>query len=56
MFDNLLFQPASVQLAEDLKRGVLPNALLFSGNSASGKLTCALELARVLSCIERPAG
>jgi len=56
MFDNLLFQPASVQLAEDLKRGVLHNALLFSGNSASGKLTCALELARVLSCIERPAG
>ena len=56
MFENLLFQPASLQLSEDIRQGQLPNALLFAGPPASGKLTCALELARVLSCTARPAG
>lgn len=56
MFDNLLYQSASIQLEEDIKKGVMPNAILFSGPSASGKLTCALELARILSCTENPKG
>ncbi len=56
MFENLLFQPASQQLSEDIRQGQLPNALLFVGSPASGKLTCALELARVLACTARPAG
>ena len=56
MFENLLFQPASQQLSEDIRLGQLPNALLFAGPPASGKLTCALELARVLACTARPAG
>lgn len=56
MFENLLFQPASQQLAEDIRQGSLPNALLFVGPPASGKLTCALELARVLACTATPGG
>ena len=56
MFENLLFQPASQQLAEDIRQGSLPNALLFVGPPASGKLTCALELARVLACTATPRG
>lgn len=56
MFENLLFQPAGQQLREDIRRGNLPNALLFAGPPASGKLTCALELARVLACTAAPAG
>lgn len=56
MFENLLFQPASQQLCGDIRQGQLPNALLFVGPPASGKLTCALELARVLSCTARPVG
>ncbi len=56
MFENLLFQPASQQLAADIRQGSLPNALLFVGPPASGKLTCALELARVLACTATPRG
>lgn len=50
MFENLLYQNASRLLADDILNNRLPNSLLFSGPAASGKLTCALELARVLSC------
>lgn len=56
MFDNLLFQPARKQLTDDVVQGVLPHAVLFSGPACSGKLTAALELARVLSCSSVPAG
>ncbi len=56
MFENLLFQPAGQQLREDIRRGNLPNALLFAGPPASGKLTCALELARILACTAAPSG
>lgn len=56
MFDNLLYQSASSQLAEDIRKGVMPNAILFSGPAASGKLTCALEVARILSCTGNPKG
>ncbi len=49
-FDNLLGQNASQLIAEDITADRLPQSLLFSGPENSGKLTCALELARVLSC------
>lgn len=50
MFDNLLYQSASSLLENDIKNGNLPASILLSGPVASGKLTCALEIARVLSC------
>lgn len=50
MFDNVLFQNATDLLSEDVLNERLPNSLLFSGPPSSGKLTAALELARVLSC------
>lgn len=55
MFENLIAQPASVLLEEDILASRLPPSLLFSGQSSSGKLTAALELARVLSCQEKTA-
>lgn len=53
MFDNVLFQSAPELLVQDINNDRLPGSILFSGPSASGKLTCALELARVLSCSEK---
>ena len=50
MFDNLLYQNASSLLSSDIENGRLPGSILLAGPAASGKLTCALELARVLSC------
>lgn len=50
MFDNILYESASSLLSEDIKRGTLPGSILLAGPAASGKLSCALELARVLSC------
>lgn len=56
MFDNVLHQSASDLLMEDISKDRLPGAILFSGPAASGKLTCALELSRVLSCTQNPRG
>lgn len=56
MFDNLLYQNAGNVLISDIKHNRLPNSLLFSGSISSGKLTAALELARVLSCRNTPKG
>jgi DNA polymerase-3 subunit gamma/tau len=51
VFDNLLGQDeVASQLRRDLGAGELPSSLLFAGPPASGKLTTALELARLLSC------
>ncbi|MGP1587003.1 MAG: DNA polymerase III [Treponemataceae bacterium] len=50
MFDNLFYQDVVKLLASDIYTGMLPNSLLFSGPYGSGKLTAALELARILSC------
>ena len=50
MFDNLLYQSASSLLREDILNNRLPGAILLSGPASSGKLTCALEIARILSC------
>ncbi len=50
MFDNLLYQNASSLLKDDILNSRLPGAILLSGPASSGKLTCALEIARILSC------
>lgn len=51
MFENILNQPDAVEsLKQDLQARTLPPSLLFVGPLYSGKLSTALELARVLSC------
>src|SRR5574344_21725 len=50
MFDNVLYQSAASLLVDDITRDMLPGSILLAGPAASGKFTCALELARVLSC------
>src|SRR5574344_583034 len=50
MFENVLSQSASSLLEEDINRCMLPGSILLAGPAASGKLTTALELARILSC------
>lgn len=50
MFENLLYQPSAQLLRDDILQNRLPGAILLSGATASGKLTCALELVRILSC------
>lgn len=56
MFENLVNQEAGKQLASDIRHNRLPGAVLFAGAEASGKLTAALETARILSCHEKPQG
>ena len=51
MFDNVLNQNATNLIIEDIARGTLPQAMLFNGPQGAGKLTCAIETARVLSCM-----
>ena len=50
MFDNLLYQPVTTLLETDIAQNQLPQSILLSGKDSSGKLTCALEIARVLDC------
>ena len=50
MFDNIICQNATELLKEDIVNSRLPGSILFYGPGASGKLSCALETARVLSC------
>ena len=52
MFENVLGQPVTQLLRDEIVRNSLPPALLFTGPEASGKLTAALEAARTLSCME----
>ena len=56
MYENLVNQEAGKQLTADIKHNRLPGAILFAGPEASGKLTAALETARILSCHEKPQG
>ena len=56
MFENLVNQETGKLLAADIRHNRLPGAILFSGSEASGKLTAALETARILSCHENPQG
>ena len=53
MFENVLGQSVIQLLSDELEQGKMPPALLFAGPEASGKLTAALETARILSCTER---
>ncbi|MFA5851293.1 MAG: DNA polymerase III [Spirochaetales bacterium] len=56
MYENLLAQDgARASLIGDIESGSVPPALLFSGPPASGKLTAALETARILSCTRKGA-
>lgn len=50
MFENLLYQDATKLICRDIESGTLPSSILLSGPQSSGKLTCALEIARILSC------
>ena len=56
MYENLVNQAAGKLLAADIKHNRLPGAVLFAGPEASGKLTAALETARILSCNQSPQG
>ncbi len=56
MFDNILMQDSVIAaLKRDLAQKTLPASLLFHGPEFSGKLSTALELARVVSCAEGTA-
>lgn len=50
MFENIIHQEATESLSSDIKNNTFPHSVLLSGPSSSGKLTTALEIARVLSC------
>ncbi len=52
MFENLLAtQPHIAQrLASELHSGSFPQSVLFTGPAYSGRMTAAIEVARVLSC------
>ena len=50
MLENLVGQAASKSIIQDIKTNKFPGAVLFAGNSCTGKLTAALEVARALSC------
>lgn len=50
MFDNLLHQEVAQQIKNDIVSNKVPGAILLSGPQSSGKLTCALELARIMAC------
>jgi len=50
MFENLVGQEARKALISDIKTNRFPRAVLYAGSAASGKLTAALETARILSC------
>ncbi|MDR1362440.1 MAG: DNA polymerase III [Spirochaetaceae bacterium] len=50
MFENMVGQPVTTRLQADIAHNVLAPAMLFSGPSASGKGTAALEMGRAFSC------
>ncbi len=51
MFENIIGQTSIVQtLKQELETRSFPSAALFYGSSFSGKLSTALEVARVLTC------
>ncbi|MDR3201074.1 MAG: hypothetical protein LBT68_06400 [Spirochaetales bacterium] len=56
MFENIICQDEIAgALKDDIASGRLPSSLLLWGPDFSGKLSVALELARVLSCEEKEA-
>ncbi len=54
-FSSLIDQKRPVHiLTEILKKGTIPQALLFTGMTGVGKRTAAMAFAMVLNCTERP--
>lgn len=54
MFENCLGHERVIKrLSAEVKSGSLPSSLLFVGAEASGRLTAAFELSRVLMCREK---
>ena len=52
MFENIIGQAETLHvLSDELAAGALPRAILFAGPAYSGKLSTALEVARVLTCV-----
>ena len=56
MFENILEQDAKKTISSDIRNNNFPGAVLFSGPEASGKLSAALETARVFSCKNEKKG
>lgn len=56
MYENLVSQNVAKNLISDIKNKNFPGAVLFAGPESSGKLTAALETARILSCAEENQG
>ena len=56
MYENLVHQNVAKNLSGDIKNGIFPGAVLFSGPQSCGKLSAALETARILSCHQPNAG
>ncbi|MCG8569370.1 MAG: hypothetical protein MJB14_04450 [Spirochaetes bacterium] len=53
MFENILGQESVLNLLQnDIQKKSLNNSMIFHGEKYTGKLTTALELARVLNCLE----
>ncbi len=51
MFENIIAQDETVALlSRDWREGDLPRAVLFYGEPYTGKLSTALELARIVTC------
>ncbi len=50
MLENIVGQSAAKFIGADLKRNIFPRSVLFSGSEGDGKLSTALEVARILSC------
>jgi DNA polymerase III delta prime subunit len=51
MFDNIIGQDSTIlTLKKEIEAGMLPRALLFYGPLYAGKLSCALETARIVTC------
>ncbi|MFP4382906.1 MAG: hypothetical protein ACLFST_01195 [Spirochaetia bacterium] len=56
MFENVIGQNDALDdIKRDIAAGTLPASLLFHGPEYTGKLTVALEMARVLSCLKDSA-
>lgn len=56
MYENLVHQNVAKNLSSDIKKGIFPGAVLFSGPQSCGKLSAALETARILSCHQPNVG
>ncbi len=56
MFENVVHQEIKKIIISDIKKNNLPGAILYAGPEASGKLSAALETARILSCHSHPQG